>query len=248
MKSLSFSLQFKLFDILLPYVNNRVPSQLQFQKAWNFWKFCLEKFWDIVWRCTWKVQFDFFPNVLNYDYYRIFNWLISCLADWLTDWFYFVKNSKILHLYDKFHFQEKQSRIAALYLPLLTTILEHTLRFHKSLDRPFIDDSLLSTRPHVISPSSDRASPAPSRNSMVSSTPTNYNRESQEIGNKNNSFVPFDEDEKRELLLCMVFILKTLSSGTIQAYYWKLRFSWYGVFCTDITFQWKLRYLVYKAC
>ena len=108
-------------------------------------------------------------------------------------------------------FQEKQARIAALYIPFLTTILEHALRFHKSFDRPFIDDSLLSTRQHVASPNGGRASPAPSRNSAVSGT--NLHSMSNDAGNKHIAFVPFDDDEKRELLLCMVFILKKLSPG-----------------------------------
>ena len=65
----------------------------------------------------------------------------------------------------------------------------------------------------MVSPNSGRSSPAPSRNSVTSSVVNSNQRESQDMGNKSVSFVPFDEDEKRELLLCMVFILKTLSSG-----------------------------------
>lgn len=115
-------------------------------------------------------------------------------------------------------FQEKQARIAALYIPLLTIILEHAFRFHKNIDRPFIDDSLLSTRQHVISPCSGRASPAPSRNSVMSvSSQTTQRENANDAGNRNASLLPFDEDEKRELLICVVFLLKKLSSGIIKS-------------------------------
>eukprot|EP00795_Rhopilema_esculentum_P016504 gene16504-7923_t len=115
---------------------------------------------------------------------------------------------------DRYQVGEKQARIAALYIPFLTTILEHAFRFHKNLDRPFIDDGLLSTRQHVVSPSGGRASPAPSRNSMMG-TPVNQAGNSYDSGGKNHNFLPFDEDEKRELLLCMIFLLKKLSPGMV---------------------------------
>eukprot|EP00794_Sanderia_malayensis_P010919 gene10919-12079_t len=127
-----------------------------------------------------------------------------------------IRNLLVKHEFDdRYQAEERQARIAALYIPFLPTILEHAPRFHKSLDRPFIDDSLLSMRQHVISPNSGRNSPAPARHSAISLSVGGALTNNSIEQNQKVSYVPFDEDERKELLLCFIFILKKLSPGTI---------------------------------
>ncbi|XP_066933536.1 dedicator of cytokinesis protein 11-like isoform X1 [Clytia hemisphaerica] len=115
---------------------------------------------------------------------------------------------------------EKQSRIAGLYIPYLTMMLEHSLRFHKNLDRPKIDDSLLSI--HRIAPTtpSHDGNMSPilmKRSSTVSNT---FSSESQSIMSLTGSgkvppILPFEDDEAREFLLCFSFLLKNLHSSIV---------------------------------
>ena len=127
------------------------------------------------------------------------------------------------HILSTTHSQEKQSRIAGLYIPYLTMMLEHSLRFHKNLDRPKIDDSLLSI--HRIAPTtpSHDGNMSPilmKRNSAISNT---FSSESQSIMSLTGSgkvppILPFDDDEAREFLLCFSFLLKNLHSCTYACF------------------------------
>lgn len=101
-----------------------------------------------------------------------------------------------------------QSRIAALYIPYLTTMLEHSIRFHKNFDPSNIDDSLLavSCNPSSVAPRNSTMSYSSSvhSNSSVTSNPQTP---------KTPSLPPFDDDEAKELIVCFLYILKNLRSG-----------------------------------
>ena len=113
--------------------------------------------------------------------------------------------------------QEKQSRIAGLYIPYLSMMLEHSLRFHKNLDRPKIDDSLLSI--HRIAPAtpSHDGNMSPSlgkRNSAFSNTFSSDGPSIMSLtgSGKSPPILPFDDDEAKEFLICFMFLIKNLQS------------------------------------
>ena len=123
--------------------------------------------------------------------------------------------------YFSFLFQEKQSRIAGLYIPYLTMMLEHSLRFHKNLDRPKIDESLLSI--HRMAPSTPstplhEGNTSPMAGNRVSVLSNTFSSDSSTFMSMTGSakvppIYPFDDDEAKEFLICFVYLLQNLHSS-----------------------------------
>lgn len=93
-------------------------------------------------------------------------------------------------------------------------MLEHSLRFHKNLDRPLIDDSFLSL--HLIGQvNDDRMSPMSKRTSVQSGglSVDTHSLMSLDPSGKTPPILPFDEDESREYMLSFLYVLKNLKSG-----------------------------------
>ena len=94
-------------------------------------------------------------------------------------------------------------------------MLEHSLRFHKNLDRPKIDDSLLSIhRIAPLTPSHEgNMSPVTAkRGSVLSNT---FSSDSSTFMSMAGSakvppILPFDDDEAKEFLVCFVYLLQNL--------------------------------------
>lgn len=128
-----------------------------------------------------------------------------------------LRNLLVKHeLDDRYTGEEKQSRIAAMYIPFLTMMLEHSLRFHKNLDRPLIDDSFLSL--HLIGQvNDDRMSPMSKRTSVQSGglSVDTHSLMSLDPSGKTPPILPFDEDESREYMLSFLYVLKNLKSVII---------------------------------
>ena len=101
-----------------------------------------------------------------------------------------------------------QSRIASLYIPYLTTMLEHSIRFHKSLEHPVIDDNLISMNADNKSSPRRISKISALYSVMTSTTPTML-----DSNGKTPPILPFDEDEAKELMICFLYILKSLKSG-----------------------------------
>lgn len=118
--------------------------------------------------------------------------------------------------------QARQSRIAALYLPLLTILLDHVPRFqgsnyelHPSLSQfsqeaaPAVvtsEPTSESNRSSAYSQGNLRVSPS---DSLTPVAPTITPKEGSQMALK----IPFEEDETKELLLCFMYILKNLEQG-----------------------------------
>lgn len=102
--------------------------------------------------------------------------------------------------------QERQSRIATLYLPFLTIILEHAGRFPGShnVDRTWSSSQTMLVGSDQITETGTDFYP-PSRRMTAASL--------NESANKINVQVPFDEDETKNLILCLMYILKNLEQG-----------------------------------
>ncbi|KXJ26177.1 Dedicator of cytokinesis protein 9 [Exaiptasia diaphana] len=121
--------------------------------------------------------------------------------------------------------EARQSRIAALYLPLLTILLDHVPRFqgsnyelHPSLSQ-FSHDSTTQAITSEPTSESNRSSAYSQGNLKVSPSdsltpvapPPNTPKEGSQMALK----IPFEEDETKELLLCFMYILKNLEQGVI---------------------------------
>ena len=102
-----------------------------------------------------------------------------------------------------------QSRIVALYIPYLTTMLEHSIRFHKNFDPSNIDDSLLAV--------GNTSAVAPRNSTMsFSSSVLSQSSVSSNTTTKTPPVPPFDDDESKELIVCFLYILKNLRSGNLN--------------------------------
>ena len=99
-------------------------------------------------------------------------------------------------------------------------MLEHSLRFHKNLDRPKIDDSLLSI--HRIAPSTPttplhEGNMSPLTGKRVSIMSNTFSSDSSTFMSMTGSakvppILPFDDDEAKEFLICFVYLLQNLHS------------------------------------
>ncbi|XP_031567360.1 dedicator of cytokinesis protein 11-like isoform X3 [Actinia tenebrosa] len=134
-----------------------------------------------------------------------------------------LRNLLVKHELDpRYDHEGRQSRIAALYLPFLTILLDHVPRFQGSnyeLPHSLSQFSQESSYPVLTSdpPSESNRSSAYSGNLRVSPsdslTPVapNTPKEASQMALK----VPFDDEETKELLLCFMYILKNLEQGVI---------------------------------
>ncbi|XP_047129888.1 dedicator of cytokinesis protein 9 isoform X1 [Hydra vulgaris] len=113
-----------------------------------------------------------------------------------------LRNLLVKHEFDdRYQSEEMQSRIASLYIPYLTMMLEHSIRFHKSLE--LTEDGLI----HI---SDDKSSPRRiSKVSALYSVISSSTSTTDSTG-KNPPILPFDEDEAKELMICFLYILKSL--------------------------------------
>ena len=89
-------------------------------------------------------------------------------------------------------------------------MLEHSIRFHKNLERPIIDNTLLG----LYRMSGDSlASPLRVRNSTFSGGTSSPSLMSVDPSGKVPPILAFEDDESKEFMICFLSILKNLKSG-----------------------------------
>ncbi|CAB4035178.1 dedicator of cytokinesis 11, partial [Paramuricea clavata] len=109
--------------------------------------------------------------------------------------------------------KEKQSRIAALYLPFLTVTLEHAGRFpgsHHSEKTWSSSQTILQASDQNTETASGSDSYPPSISSRTTTIAS-----LSEAASRINAQVPFDDEETKYLILCMLYILKNLEQTIV---------------------------------
>lgn len=89
-------------------------------------------------------------------------------------------------------------------------MLEHSIRFHKNLERPIIDNTLLGL--HRMSGDS-LTTPLRVRNSTFSGGASSPSLLSVDPSGKVPPILAFEDDESKEFMICFLSILKNLKSG-----------------------------------
>lgn len=89
-------------------------------------------------------------------------------------------------------------------------MLEHSIRFHKNLERPIIDNTLLGL--HRMSGDS-LTTPLRVRNSTFSGGTSSPSLLSVDPSGKVPPILAFEDDESKEFMICFLSILKNLKSG-----------------------------------
>ncbi|XP_028405691.1 dedicator of cytokinesis protein 9-like isoform X2 [Dendronephthya gigantea] len=114
---------------------------------------------------------------------------------------------------DRYSEKERQSRIAALYLPFLTITLEHAGRFpgsHHSEKTWSSSQTMLASNDQNTDGTSGSDSYPPSISSRTTTIAS-----LSEAASRINAQVPFDDEETKDLVLCVLYIVKNLEQTIV---------------------------------
>ncbi|XP_048588509.1 dedicator of cytokinesis protein 9 isoform X4 [Nematostella vectensis] len=136
-----------------------------------------------------------------------------------------LRNLLVKHeLDDRYNNEARQSRIAALYLPFLTVLLDHVPRFHgskyeltHSISQTSHGSSSVATGNEQTT-ESNRSSSYSQAGILKQSPSDSLTQSSAHVLKEASQIalqVPLDEDETKELLMCFLYILKNLEQGVV---------------------------------